>query len=143
MGAFASKFQTRRGSETGLFNESNGQLKRGRTQKVRNIGRRGTGVAHCLSLNSTDSQSALSKCLPEPVGAVDSAEVFEATNGLRRASCSRALSALNRSRNQVFSGHCQLASTSPLELVILSAIAIKVLQQGLYQGITCEIRAFR
>ena len=132
-----------RGSETGLFNESNGQLKRGRTQKVRNIDRGGTGVAHCLSLNSTDSQSALSKSLPEPVGAVDSAEVFEATNGRRRACCSRALSALSRSRNQVFSGHCQLASTSPLELVILSAIAIKALQQGLYQGITCEIRAVR
>ena len=44
-GAFASKFQTRRGSETGFFNASNRQLKRGRTQKVRNIDRGGTGVA--------------------------------------------------------------------------------------------------
>ena len=80
--------------------------------------------------------------MPELVGAVDSAEVFEVTNGLRRASCSRALSALSRSRNQVFSGHCQLASTSPLEFVILSAIAIKVLQQGLYQGILVKFAPF-
>jgi hypothetical protein len=57
-------------------------------------------------------QSTLSGSSSDPVGAVDNAGFWAAKMGLRRCSWSRALTALSRSRNQVFSGQLQLPSTS-------------------------------
>jgi hypothetical protein len=57
-------------------------------------------------------QSTFSGSSSDPVGAVDNAGFWAAKMGLRRCSWSRALTALSRSRNHVFSGQLQLPSTS-------------------------------
>jgi hypothetical protein len=57
-------------------------------------------------------QSTFSGSFSDPFVAADSAGFRASKIGLRRCSCSRALIALSRSRNQVFSGQLQLPSTS-------------------------------
>src|SRR5919106_347749 len=57
-------------------------------------------------------QSTFSGSFSDPLGTADDAGFWAPKIGLRRCSCSRALTALRRSRNQVFSGQLQLPSTS-------------------------------
>lgn len=53
------------------------------------------------------AQSAFSRPFSGLAGSLAPWVVWFPTTGLRRCSFSRALIALRRSRNQVFSGHCQ------------------------------------
>src|SRR6266498_3462896 len=57
-------------------------------------------------------QSTFSGSFSDPCVVADNAGFRASKIGLRRCSCSRALTALSRSRNQVFSGQLQLPSTS-------------------------------